>query len=717
MEWRWHKVSLIVAAALVIGVVLLSPELADFRKRESVFPASAHTISELFAIVVSILIFAIAWNAYSQERPGNIIIIACGFLGVGLLDMAHALSYKGMPDFVTPASPQKAIVFWLVARYLTALIFLWVAVRPWEPLRQPRQRYWWLALVLGIVGVTYAVQLARPEIIPVFFSPIQGLAPIKIDLEYGIIALLLVSLALLWRRHARRVESPPLLLAGAMTVLSEACFTLYASVNDIFSLLGHAYKVLAYVFIYDAIFVSSVREPFLKLRAAVRRQELSEQRIRFLAYHDPLTELPNRLLAREHYERARAAAGHAGRKVAVIFIDLDNFKQINDSLGHGVGDQLLVEVARRLGSSGSAHDVVSRFGGDEFLLLIPDIQNLATLPAILDGMLAQVQRPILVSGHELSTSISMGAAIYPDDGLDFDTLLQKADTAMYLAKQRGRNTYCFFAQSMQVAAVARLDVRNALVQAVARNEFLLYYQPQIDLASGRLVGLEALIRWQRPGHGLVAPAEFIAIAEECGLIVKIGDWVLRTACQQLAEWRADGLGDVVLAVNLSAVQFTHGDLEQSVTAALSAANLPPELLELELTESILIQDTANILVKVNRLRLLGIRLSIDDFGTGYSSLSYLKQFAVHKLKIDQSFVRSLASDEADASIVRTIILLARSFGLKTVAEGVTCKRVLDLLRELGCDEAQGYLISEPFAARQLGDFISKMQAMPALAAQ
>lgn len=501
--WRWQEIGLIVAAALIMALFLLAPQLAAFRTSETVFPPSAHSITEMFAIVVSMLIFAVAWNAYRQDRPGNIVIIACGFLCIGLLDMAHALSYKGMPDFVTPASPQKAIVFWLAARYVTALTFLWIALRPWKPLRQQRQRYWLLGLALGIAGVTYGVQLTRPDVMPVFFSAASGLTPIKIRLEYGIIILLLIALTILWRTRTSRIESRPLLVSGAITVLSETCFTLYFNVNDIFSLLGHVYKVLAYIFIYQAIFISSVKEPFWQLRAAVRRQERSEQRIRFLAYHDPLTELPNRLLAHEHYDHVRMAADKSGGKVALVFIDLDNFKQINDSLGHAAGDLVLIEVGKRLSSALSAPDTVSRFGGDEFLLLVSDFRDLVALAAALDALLERVQVPLTILDQELTTSISMGVAMYPDDGHDFNELLQKADTAMYLAKQAGRNAYRFFAQSMQVDAIARLDIRNALVRAVERDEFVLHYQPQIDLASGRLVGVEALIRWQRPGKSVV----------------------------------------------------------------------------------------------------------------------------------------------------------------------------------------------------------------------
>jgi EAL domain-containing protein (putative c-di-GMP-specific phosphodiesterase class I) len=308
--------------------------------------------------------------------------------------------------------------------------------------------------------------------------------------------------------------------------------------------------------------------------------------------------------------------------------------------------------------------------------------------------------------------MSVGIALYPEDGTDFDTLLQKTDTAMYRAKAAGRNTYRFFDQEMNKDSFERLKVRNGLRQAIERNEFVLYYQPQIDLNTNRIFGAEALVRWQSPEMGLMAPGRFISVAEESGLIVPIGAWVIKEACRQVAAWRKTGLPELTVAVNLSALQFLQGDLEKTVKEALDASGLEPRCLELELTESILIQDTEAILATVKRLAALGVQLSIDDFGTGYSSMSYLKRFSVDKLKIDQSFVRDLATDPDDAAIVRAIIQMAQGMGLKTIAEGVETEEILQLLRGLHCDEAQGYYFARPMAA---ADFVVHMshQQVPA----
>jgi EAL domain-containing protein (putative c-di-GMP-specific phosphodiesterase class I) len=316
-----------------------------------------------------------------------------------------------------------------------------------------------------------------------------------------------------------------------------------------------------------------------------------------------------------------------------------------------------------------------------------------------------MQMPFYVDGHEIATSVSMGVTIFPEDGTSFESLLKKADMAMYKAKGDGRNTYRFFDDAMDVEAVEHQFIRNGLRRALERNEFVLHYQPQIDLASGAITGVEALIRWNHPELGMVPPARFIPVAEESGLIVPIGDWVLHEACRQAVAWQNAGLPELCMAVNLSAVQFKRGSVEQSVIHALQETRLTPALLELELTESILIQNVEGVLDSVKRLKLLGVKLSIDDFGTGYSSLSYLKRFDIDKLKIDQSFVRDLGSDPDDAAIVRAIIQLARSLNLRTIAEGVETADMLRQLGAFGCDEAQGYYFARPMSADAVTSYI------------
>jgi len=434
----------------------------------------------------------------------------------------------------------------------------------------------------------------------------------------------------------------------------------------------------------------------------ISEQKASEQRIEFLAYHDPLTGLPNRLLIRDHYEMALAHADRTGSHVALMLLDLDHFKNINDTLGHPVGDELLCAVVLLLRTCVRDTDTISRQGGDEFLILLSNLHHADDAANIAAKILDKLSHPIRLENHELSISLSIGIGMYPDDGGDFDTLLKKADTAMYHAKESGRNAFHFFTSQMNADATKTLMLRSGLVRALERKEFELHYQPQVDLASGRIIGAEALIRWRHPELGLITPYQFIAIAENSGLIVPIGEWVLQEACRQAMTWQASGLPALSIAVNLSAIQFKRGDLESTVQTALQAAGLPPELLELELTESILLQDTENVLNTVSRLKAQGIKLSIDDFGTGYSSLLYLRRLDVDKLKIDQSFVRDINDDPDDAAIVQAVIQMARSLNLTTIAEGVENADQMEALRRQGCIEAQGYFLGRPMPAN---DFV------------
>lgn len=465
--------------------------------------------------------------------------------------------------------------------------------------------------------------------------------------------------------------------------------------------------------------VSLVRDPrgepqyFIIVFEDISARKAAEQEIAFLAYHDALTRLPNRLLVRDRFQQAVAFAGRSGGKVAVIFLDLDNFKAINDTLGHPIGDGLLKAVASRLQECVREMDTISRQGGDEFLVTLSDIADVGAISRVADKLLARLSAPFDVDGHELSTSASMGIAIYPDDSDDFDSLMKKADVAMYQAKAAGRNTCRFFTEQMNVDASDRLTLSNGLRRALDRGEFVLHYQPQVDLATGTTVGLEALIRWQHPELGMIPPGRFIPVAEDNGLIVPMGEWVIREACRQVVQLAAVGHGDLTVAVNLSAAQFRRGELEATVERALADYGVPASSLELELTESMLLSDTESVLATVRRLKGLGVKLSIDDFGTGYSSLAYLKRFNVDRLKIDQSFVRDLVTSTDDAAIVRAIIQLARSLELRTIAEGVENADQLEALRHYGCDEIQGFFFARPMPVAELLDFLDRSRGEPA----
>lgn len=450
-------------------------------------------------------------------------------------------------------------------------------------------------------------------------------------------------------------------------------------------------------------------ERFVAIEQDITARKAAEERVEYLAHHDSLTGLPNRLLGKEYMEAAMANADREGRKAALIFLDLDGFKRVNDSLGHGIGDGLLVGVAGRLKQLISRNCMVARQGGDEFLMILSDIGDPSAVSDAAAGVLESLSKQFSIDGHELSVSASLGIAVYPDDGADWDTLFKKADIAMYSAKETCRNTFRFFAKRMNVDADDNLRLHNKMQAALQRGELMLYYQPKINLKSGKVAGMEALLRWNSPEMGMVSPARFIPLAEDSGLIVPIGEWALREACRQAARWNKSGLPRMVMAVNLSAVQFRSGNVLGTVVHALAESGLEPGLLELEMTESIVMKDTENMLALINRLKGLGVSLSIDDFGTGFSGLSYLKRFNADKVKIDQSFVRDIATDTNSAAIVTAIVQMARTLGMMTVAEGVDDARILEMLRQRGCDEAQGFFFAQPLPPESVPDFLTEFR--------
>jgi diguanylate cyclase (GGDEF)-like protein/PAS domain S-box-containing protein len=439
----------------------------------------------------------------------------------------------------------------------------------------------------------------------------------------------------------------------------------------------------------------------------VTEQKNIEKRIEFMAHHDTLTGLPNRVLLKDRAEMILSQAKRNIKKTAFLFIDLDGFKTINDSLGHSIGDIVLKAVAHRIQSCIRATDTLSRYGGDEFIVVIPEVTNKDEVESVTGKIINEFKKSFEINNQVLSITASVGIAMYPEHGNNFEHLLQNADSAMYKAKENGKNTYCFFTQQMKHNLLGIFRMQNDLKEAIRNKEFILHYQPQVDLARNKIVGAEALIRWKHPSMGMIPPMNFISVAESCGYIVEIGEWVIQEACRQCMIWNKNGK-DIVVAVNVSAVQFKRGNLIEVVKNALEISGLNPKYLELELTESILISDTENVLQSVRAIKELGVQLSIDDFGTGYSSLAYLKRFAVDKLKIDQSFVRDIVKDKEDSSIVKTIIQMAKSFNLKSIAEGVENEEVLEVLKEFGCDEVQGYHFAKPMIADDFRDYYKKL---------
>jgi len=440
------------------------------------------------------------------------------------------------------------------------------------------------------------------------------------------------------------------------------------------------------------------------------------QKMSYLAHHDSLTDLPNRVLMHDRLVEAIVLSNRHRRKLAVLFLDLDRFKRINDSLGHVIGDRLLQSVARRLFTCVRSSDTVSRQGGDEFVLLLWEETHALDARVTAERILLALREPHRIDQHVLHVTASIGVVMYPEDGTDADTLLKNADFAMYHAKECGRDNYQFFQPDMNARAIDRQSIEADLRHAVARRELLLHYQPKVDLVSGAIVGVEALLRWRHPQRGLLAPGQFIEIAEECGLIVPIGRWVLREVCRQARAWQDAGLAAIRIAINVSAVELRAVDFVSSVAESLAATGLQAHHLELELTETFLMQEAKSTVTGVRELRAMGVHLALDDFGTGYSSLSYLQRFPIDTLKIDQSFVRDLATDADDANIVRAVIGMGNSLHMRVIAEGVETRQQLDFLRAQGCPVGQGFYFSRPVPAADFAGLLEGGLRIEAVAA-
>ncbi len=463
----------------------------------------------------------------------------------------------------------------------------------------------------------------------------------------------------------------------------------------------------------DYLVKGEITAPLLEraIRYAIERKRTEEQ-IRLLAYYDTLTSLPNRVLFKDRLGQTLEHARRYQRLAAVLFLDLDDFKRINDTLGHHVGDLLLKSVSDRLTdcvrksdtvarrTANEAADTVARLGGDEFIILLTEVNSISDVAQVAQRILNRLSYPYTLEGREVFTTTSIGIAMYPSDGEDIDTLLKHADTAMYHAKYQGKNNHQYYTESMGAVVLERLTSENSLRKALGRGEFLLHYQPQVDMRTGNIIGMEALIRWRRPGTGMILPADFIPLAEETGLIVPMSKWVLHTACTQNKVWQAAGIPPIRMSVNLASQQFEQEDLIKTIRRVLDESGMASHYLELEITESAFMQKSEATMNTLHKLTAMGVRLVLDDFGTGYSSLSQLKHIPLSVIKIDQTFVKEISTNRSDAAVVTAIVTMARGLNLEVVAEGVETEEQLSFLREQGCDAIQGYLLSRPLPVEE-----------------
>jgi diguanylate cyclase (GGDEF)-like protein len=772
---------------------------------------TAHTAMEVFSVVVALLVFSTGWHGIGRDMPIRVALLSPSALAIGLLDIGHLMSVHGMPGVAGPASVGRGIEFWLLARVVSAAALLVAAFAPRERTVSRRVRGWALLAALSLVVLGFWLAMANPLALPPTYVPGQGLTPFKIGCELVLIALNAVAALFLLRRalvtHLRTDRY--LAAAAAVMALGGVSFTLYARPDDVINMVGHLYKVIAYLCLHRAIWVAAVQAPYLRLQrserslaeseasfrslmecapdaillvgaegritmmnaraenlfgvaretaaglpldvlvpaaaseaeldcrrlygaafpAEVRRagmpsgqqvaivRDLSERRRLERALveqltHDALTGLPNRNRILETLDEAIAAACQDGRTLAVLVFDLHEFRKINSGYGYGGGDDVLRECVVRLSSLLAGGDMLARQAGNEFII-VQKQSGETSAAALASRLLESMREPFLLDGQRVFLAASVGVALLPSGGCGAHELLQMAQVAMAAARAEGPARYRFHTDAMAQAIRERVDMEALLRHAIERNQFALQYQPRIDLASGAVLGVEALVRWRHPVLGLVPPVRFIPLAEETGLIDDLDMWVLDEACARAAAWRAQGLPPLRVSINLSARQFQQAGLAQRVQAALERSSLPPACLEIEITESTVMRDTGEATSVLRSLKALGVALSIDDFGTGYSSLSYLKRFPIDVLKIDRSFVSDVTTDPNDAAIACAIIALAHTLNLEAVAEGVETAEQVAFLRENGCDEIQGYYFSPPVWPEQIEQMLAARTAQGA----
>ena len=903
--------------------------------------APLHALLETLSIIVAALIFSLAWGSRLGQVPGNVCVLAFAFAGVALLDFSHLLSYAGMPDYVTPAGPEKAIDFWLAARLLACLGLLWMVAAPWQAGLRRGARHGLLLGVLALVALVHWAVLLNPDSLPRTFVPGQGLTPLKIASEYTLVVLLLLTALLLVLRMREPTPFNAVALLGAVLsmAMSELFFTLYASVTDVLNLAGHVYKVIGYLFLHRAVFIEAVQRPYTELeqvkeqlqatlrtvpdlvfevdaegrylsyhsppsellaaqpshfigrlvsevlppeatatvmqtlgealaqgstgghrivldlpagrhyfelhatrcqpdagskprlivlsrnitqevlarealleaaqqtqaildnvidgiitidrrgivqsfnrsagkmfgydtsevvgrnitmlmpspyaeehdgylahyaRTGIRQvtgrgreveglrkngerfpmslavneieregerifigmvrditqRRAAEAEIQRLAFFDQLTDLPNRRLLLDRLDRAVLSAARRGQLGALLFIDLDEFKLLNDTWGHDFGDRVLVQVARRLSGAVREGDTVARLGGDEFVIMLESLgetreEAAAHAEMVARKILQSFEQPFQLLEREQHSSPSVGITLFGDNLLGAGELMAHADTAMYQAKAQGKNTFRFFDAELQAVLATRAALEADLRQSIVRRQLLLHFQPQVD-EQGQVLGAEALLRWQHPLRGLVPPGIFIPAAEQCGFVLELGQWVLDAACRTLASWAEHpACSQLTLSVNVSALQLRDSHFVPGVLDTLRRHGADPHRLMLELTESLLAENVEDTIAKMSELGAAGVGFSLDDFGTGYSSLTYLRGLPLAELKIDRSFVNDMLGDPNGAVIARTIVALGQTFGLQVIAEGVETPEQRDALLKMGCHRFQGFLFGRP----------------------
>jgi len=642
---------------------------------------AAHLLLESFSFAICFSLLILGWMIFVPTLSRQRLITAALFSAVGLLDLLHAASASGMPLYDPSIGDSPSLLLRWTSQWVSSFGLLIVfSIR--NPIVGPRTRiYAIIPVLISVAGISLIIfQVGHWN-----QAVIDKLAPIQLTstLLFYVVAICII----LYRNYVERPKS-------MLTIVQALVWLIFAAIEgsvssgpvSLQSLLGECFKLVGYYFLLKGIYLVLIEVPY-------KRQKKTEARIHYLAFHDELTALPNRRLFAERVRAEMAHAQHSKGRFALLWLDVDRFKTINDSMGHAFGDLLLVAVANRLTKFADKPENVFRLGGDEFTVLLSGIKDDIEAEEAAQRLVNTFERPIKVGPSSFHITSSVGMALYPDDGDTLDLLLQNADTAMYSAKE-ARNSWQRYKIQMNSKAKEKLHLENDLRNALEQEQFHLTYQPLVDLEREALVGAEALLRWNHPQRGEIPPLEFIPLCEENGFILPLGEWVLRQACQQMKSWQDAGYPPIIMSVNLSIRQFRQHDLCSRIAKVLEETGLDPQWLELEITESIM-ADVTFATEMLQQLKKLGIRISIDDFGTGYSSLYYLKRFPIDKLKIDRTFVNEVLTDRNDAAIVSGISAMARNLNLRVTAEGVESEGQVAFLKELKCQEAQGFFFSRP----------------------
>ena len=653
-------------------------------------------------ITAAVMAFLLA-GFYRQYQSSYVFHWMMSWTALAVAQLAFVASGLATTHANVPPIHPLRIVPSLAALSLSYLHIAWLAYGVYElirrrPVRLREAKYGLIGA--AIIGAATALLFTTPE----SSTAARHFARAGI---YGIVsAVALAAMSvMLWRVRTRfRTHS-----AVGMTVLSASlgAHALQQIQEVALAYIGERTTAAGRLGPIDLLLLALIAIGMIAALLEAEREAaaLAADQVEHLAYHDALTGLPNRPLFMDRLIVAVAQANRSNQKLAVFFLDLDRFKDINDSLGHSVGDTLLKSAADRIRRCVREGDTVARFGGDEFTLLIPRIDKIEDAAKIADKVIDALKPPFVINGQELVITTSIGVAIYPSDGLDPETLVRNSDAAMYRAKDQGRDNYQLYASDMNAHAIERLALEATLRKGINEKQLVLHYQPVISAETRLIVGVEALIRWKHPKQGLLAPVHFIGLAEVSGLIVPIGEWVIRTACRQLKAWEKKIDRRITMSINLSARQFQHPDIVARLRTAILEADVDPALIEMEITESSAMQNVDNAVFTLQEMKELGVRIAMDDFGTGYSSLNYLKRFPIDTLKLDQSFVRDMMTDERDSAIIGAVISMAHRLGLQVTAEGVESEAQFEQLRREGCDLIQGYLFSRPVPAEEIEPFL------------